>query len=62
MLLDTAVDHVVRARLLVACLPSFGDCLEALPLSSVDNNMDNATVLIAAGLRLGALRRSSRVC
>ena len=44
----------VRARLLAARSPGSGDWLEALPLSSVGNKMDNATVRIAAGLRLGA--------
>jgi len=52
MLLDTAVDHADRARLLAARLPGSGDWIEALPLSSVGNKMDNATVRIAAGLRL----------
>jgi len=36
--------------------------LEALPLSSVGNKMDNATVRIAAGLRLGAPIVRSHVC
>ena len=42
-LLDSAMDYVVLARLLAARSPGSGDWLEALPLSSVDNKMDNAT-------------------
>ena len=56
------VDHVVRARLLAARSPGSGDWLEALPLSSVGNKMDNATVRIAAGLRLGAPIVCPHVC
>ena len=62
MLLDSAVDYVVRARLLAARSPGSGDWLEALLLSSVGNKMDNATVHIAAGLRLGALIVCPHVC
>jgi len=62
MLLNTAVDHADRVRLLAACSPGSGDWLEALPLSSVGNKMDNATVRIAAGLRLGMLIVRSHVC
>ena len=53
-LLDAATDHVVRARLLAARSPCSGDWLNALPLSSAGLKMDNATVRIVAGLRLGA--------
>ena len=62
MLLDFAVDYVVRARLLAARSPGSGDWLEALPLSRVGNTMDNATVRIAAGLRLGAPKVCSHLC
>ena len=62
ILLDSAVDYVVRARLLAARSPGSGDWLEALPLSSVGNKMDNATVRIAAGLRLGAPIVCPHVC
>ena len=61
-LLDTATDHVVRARLLAARSPCSGDWLNALPLSSAGLKMDNATVRIAAGLRLGAPIVRSHVC
>ena len=52
--LDSAPDHVARARLLAACSPGSGDWLDALPLSAAGLKMDNSTVRIAAGLRLGA--------
>ena len=61
-LLDAATDHVVRARLLAARSPCSGDWLNALPLSSAGLKMDNATVRIAAGLRLGAPIVRSHVC
>lgn len=53
-LFEAAADHVVRARLLAARSLGSGDWLDALPLSSAGLKMDNATVRIAAGLRLGA--------
>jgi len=62
MLLDTAVDHADRARLLAARSPGSGDWLEALPLSSIRNKIDNATVRIAVGLRFGAPIVRSHVC
>ena len=63
MLLNSAVDYVVRARLFMAARsPGSGDWLEALPWSSVGNKMDNATVRIAAGLRLRAPIVCPHVC
>ncbi|HSN23573.1 MAG TPA: hypothetical protein VLS45_05310, partial [Methylomicrobium sp.] len=61
-LLNNAVDHVARARLLAARSPGSGDGLEALPLQSVGLKMDNATVRIATGLRLGAPIVRPHVC
>jgi len=60
--LNAATDHVVRARLLAAFSPGFGDWLEALPLSSVGLKMDNETIRIAAGFRLGAPFVRPHVC
>ena len=60
--LDGATDHVARARLLAACSPGSGDWLDALPLSAVGLKMDNSTVRIAAGLRLGAPIVRSHTC
>jgi len=53
-LLNNAADPVDTAWLLASCSPWSGDRLHALPLSSVGSKMDNASVRIAAGLRLGA--------
>ena len=61
-LLHAVVDQVTRARLLAARSPYSGDWLEALPLSSIGNKLDNATVRIAAGLRLGAPIVRPHVC
>lgn len=61
-LLDVATDDVVRARLLAACSRGSGDWLDALPLSSAGLKLDNATIRIAAGLRLGAPIVQPHVC
>ena len=53
-ILNATSDPVDRARLLASCFAGSGDWLHALPLSSVGLKLDNATVLISAGLRLGA--------
>jgi len=60
--IDAATDHVVRARLLAACSPGSGDLLEALLLSSVELKMDNETIRIAAGFRLGAAIVRPHMC
>ena len=62
LLLSDATDQVARARLLAACSPSSGDWLNALPLSSTGLKMDNSTVRIAVGLRLGAPVVHQHVC
>lgn len=50
-----ATDHGVdRARLLASRSPGSGDWLDALPLSTIGLKLDNASVRIATGLRLGA--------
>ena len=61
-LLDDATDHVARARLLATSSTESGDWLDALPLTSAGLKMDNATVHIAAGLRLGAPIVRPHVC
>lgn len=61
-LLFAASDPVDRARLLASCSPGSGDWLHALPLSSVGLKLDNATVRISAGLRLGAPVVRSHTC
>ena len=62
LLLDSAVDVVTRARLLAARSLGAGDWLEALPISHVGLKMDNASVRIAVGLRLGAPVVRPHVC
>ena len=57
-----ASDPVDRARLLASCSQGSGDWLHALPLSSVGLKMDNATVRISVGLRLGAPVVRSHTC
>jgi len=44
----------VRNKILATRAPGSGDWLHTLPLSSIGLKMDNATVRIAVGLRLGA--------
>jgi len=61
-LIAASTDQVEHARLLAACSPGSGDWLDAMPLSSVGLKMDNATVRIAAGLRLGAPIVCSHLC
>ena len=52
-LLESAPDAVSRARLLAASTAESGAWLNALPLSSMGLQMDNNTVRVAVGLRLG---------
>ena len=61
-LLSDATDNVDRARLLASFSPWSGDWLQALPLSSVGLKMDNTTVRIATGLRLGTPIVRPHVC
>jgi len=53
-LLDNAFQHVERARLLASRSAGSSDWLDAMPLSSIGLKLDNASVRIAVGLRLGA--------
>ena len=61
-LLDTAADQVERARLLASRSDGSGAWLNAMPLSCAGLKMDNATVRIAVGLRLGAPVVRAHVC
>jgi hypothetical protein len=61
-LLNFTSDFVEHARLVASCSPGSGDWLNALPLASAGLKMDNATVRIAAGLRLGAPIVRPHVC
>ena len=53
-LLLNAEHHVQRARLLASRSSGSGDWLDAMPISSIGLKMDNSTIRIAVGLRLGA--------
>jgi len=63
-LVHATTDPVDQARLLASCSPGSGDWLHAPSISTVGLDMDNATVQISAGLRLGApvVRPHSCVC
>ncbi len=61
-LLNGTTDFVERARLIASCSSGSGDWLNTLPLASVGLKMDNSTVRIAAGLRLGAPIVRSHIC
>ena len=52
-LLSGTTDPVERARLLAALAEGSGDWLEALPISSIGLKLDDSSVRIAVGLRLG---------
>ena len=53
-LLLNAVNPAERARLLAASSIGSGDWINTLPLQSIGLKLDNSTVRIAVGLRLGA--------
>ena len=53
-MMDSATDALTRARLLAASGKESGAWLEALPISSLGLRIDDKTISIAVGLRLGA--------
>ena len=61
-LLRQAPDAVSRSRLLAASRKESGAWLNALPVSSLGLRMDNNTVRVAVGLRLGSLLCRPHTC
>ena len=54
LLLETAPDPITWARLLASRVRESGAWLNVLPLSSLSLGMDDSTIRVAVGLRLGA--------
>ena len=61
-LLASADSPSSRARLLAASTPESGKWLNAFPISSIGLRMDNSTIRIAVGLRLGVPLCHSHTC
>ena len=61
-LLENAPDDMARARLLAVSTKESGEWLHALPISSVGLRMDDNTVRVAMGLRLGSTLCRSHTC
>jgi hypothetical protein len=61
-LLASQVDDQSRARLLAASAPHSGDWLQALPISSCGLRLDDESVCVAVGLRLGANLCDQHLC
>ena len=61
-LLDEASDDVNRARLLAGATKESGAWLHALPVASLGLRMDDDSLRIAVGLRLGAPICSPHLC
>ena len=61
-LLDQASDAITRARLLAVSRKESGAWLHAVPNSSLGLRMDNETIRVAVGLRLGVALCSPHSC
>ena len=61
-LLDSAPDAISRARLLATSTKESGAWLHALPISSLGLRMDDNTIRVAVGLRIGAPLGGPHLC
>ena len=61
-LLESAPDDITRARLLAVSTKESGAWLHALPISSLGLRMDDNTVRVAMGLRLGSTLCRPHTC
>ena len=61
-LLDNATDPRSRAHLLAAAAKESGDWLNALPVSALGLRMDDNTIMVMVGLRLGASLCTPHTC
>ena len=61
-LLDNAVDEEERARLLAVTTRESGAWLRALPVTVLGLRMDDSTVRVAVGLRLGTCVCGAHTC
>ena len=60
--METAADARARARLLASSTRESGVWLDVLPISSLGLRMDNDTIRVAVGLRLGAPLCRPHIC
>lgn len=60
--LSAAQSQVGRARLLAAAAPHAGDFLNAVPCSAVGTRLDDTSLRLAVGLRLGATICAPHTC
>jgi len=61
-LLEHAPDDMARARLLAVSTKESGAWLQALPITSLGLRMDDETIRVAVGLRLGSTLCRSHTC
>jgi len=61
-LLNQAPDDYTRARLLAVTSVHSGDWINAQPISSLGLRLNNETIRLAVGLRLGTALRAPHLC